>query len=178
MAATLACCPTVAQSNPETGARIPHLNRLILLLLVLFWRMAWALSGRSRRIGHRGIQWCRRTDLASAIVTKQVSESSQPLILWVGQRFNWRLGFYDVPFGLSFLFPHCPGDNTARPKILDRAPHRDCQQLDRLCNCIANVTAWLYSSKPVLHLHIRVQHTVVAQGTHTHTSRSGAATGY
>jgi len=45
---------------------------------------------------------------------------------------------------------------------LDRTPYRNCQQLDRLCNWIANVTAWLYSGKPVLHLRIRVQHAVVA----------------
>jgi len=85
--------------------------------------------------------------------------------------------FRDVPFGLSFLFPHRPSDNTARTKILDRTPCRNCQQLDRLCNWIANVTAWFHSSKPVLHLRIRVQHAVVAQGTNTHKSRSNAATG-
>jgi hypothetical protein len=77
--------------------------------------------------------------------------------------------FYDVPFGLSFLFAHHPSDNPARAKILDRTPCRNCQQLDRLCNWIANVTAWLYSSEPVLHLRIRVQHVAVAQGTkHAH----------
>ena len=53
-------------------------------------------------------------------------------------------------------------------KILDRTTCRNCQQLDRLCNWIANVTAWLYSSEPVLHLRIRVQHAIVAQGTNTH----------
>ena len=42
----------------------------------------------------------------------------------------------------------------------------------------SSLTAWLYPSKPLLHLHIRVQHTVVDQGTNTHRSRSGAATGY
>jgi hypothetical protein len=81
--------------------------------------------------------------------------------------------FCNVPFGLSFLFPHHPSDNTARTKILDRTPCRNCQQLDRLCNWIADVTAWLYSSEPVLHLRIRVQHAAVAQGTNTYTSRSG-----
>jgi hypothetical protein len=75
------------------------------------------------------------------------------------------------------VFPHRPSDNTARTKILDRTSYRYCQQLDRLCNCIANVTAWLYSSKSVLHLRIRVQHAVVAQETSTHKSRPGAATG-
>src|SRR6202008_2247077 len=39
-----------------------------------------------------------------------------------------------------------PCDDTARTKILDRTPYRNCQQPDRLCNCSANVTAWLYSS--------------------------------
>jgi uncharacterized RmlC-like cupin family protein len=60
---------------------------------------------------------------------------------------------------------------------LDRTPSRNFQQLDRLRNWIANVTAWLYSSEPVLHLRIRVQHAAVAQGTRTRRSRSGAATG-
>lgn len=76
------------------------------------------------------------------------------------------------------MSPHHPSDNTARTKILDRTPYRNCEQLDRLCNCIANVTARLYSSKPVLHLHIRVQHAVVAQKTNTHKPRSGAATAW
>jgi hypothetical protein len=83
----------------------------------------------------------------------------------------------DVPFGLSFVSPHRPSHNTARTKILDRTPYRNRQQLDRLCHCIANITAWLYSRKPVLHLRIRVQHAVVAQETNTHKSRSDAATG-
>jgi hypothetical protein len=78
----------------------------------------------------------------------------------------------DVPFGLSLLFPHRPSDGPARTKILGRTPSRHSQQLARLCNCIANVRTWLYSSKSVLHLHIRVQHTVVAQGTITHTTRA------
>jgi hypothetical protein len=90
--------------------------------------------------------------------------------------FNWRGGFRDVPFGLSFLFSHCASDNTARTKILDRTPYRNCEQLDRLCNWIANVTAWLYSSKPILHLRIRVQHAAMAQGTNTLKSSSGAGT--
>jgi hypothetical protein len=47
------------------------------------------------------------------------------------------------------------------------------QQLDRLSNWILNITPRLYSSEPVLHLRIRVQHAAVAQGTNTHTSRSG-----
>ena len=63
------------------------------------------------------------------------------------------------------MFAHHPGDNPARAKILDRTPCRNCQQLDRLCNWIANVAARLYSSEPVLHLRIRVQHVAVAQGT-------------
>jgi hypothetical protein len=75
------------------------------------------------------------------------------------------VGFRDDPFGLSFLFPYRPSDGTARTKILDRPPCRNCQQLDRLCHWIENVTAWLYSSEHVLHLRIRVQHAALAQGT-------------
>jgi len=85
--------------------------------------------------------------------------------------------FRNVPFGLSLLFLHHPSDNTARTKILDRTPRRNSQQLDRLCNWIAKVTAWLYSSEPVSHLRIRVQHAPVAQGTNTQKSRPGTATG-
>jgi hypothetical protein len=134
--------------------------------------------GASHRMDHRRIQWRKRTDLASAIVYERRIRELRLVNSLNGPRFNWRLGFRDVPFGLSFLFPHGPSDNTARTKILDRTPYRHCQQRDRLCNCIANVTAWFYSRKPVLHLHICVQHAVVAQGTNTHKSRSGAATGW
>jgi hypothetical protein len=84
--------------------------------------------------------------------------------------------FPDGPFGLSFLFPHRASDNTARTKILDRTPCCNREQLDRLCNWIANVTAWLYSSKPILHLRLRVQHSAMAQGADTHKSSSVAGT--
>ena len=97
--------------------------------------------------------------------TEDGSESYELLVLRIGGSFNERFVFCDVPFGLSFLFAHRPGDNPARAKILDRTPCRNCQQLDRLCNWIANVAARLYSSEPVLHLRIRVQHVAVAQGT-------------
>ena len=109
--------------------------------------------------------------------TEDRSESMNHLFSESGGSFNGRFGFCDVPFGLSFLFPHHPSDNPARAKILGRTSCRNCQQLDRLCNRIADVAAWLYSSEPVLHLRIRVQHATVAQGANTHKSRSGAATG-
>jgi hypothetical protein len=85
--------------------------------------------------------------------------------------------FRDDPLGLSFVFPHRPSNNTARTKILDRTPCRNCQQLDRLCDWIANVTAWLYSGEPVLHLRIRVQHAAVAQGTNTHICNKDQTSG-
>jgi hypothetical protein len=81
--------------------------------------------------------------------TEDRSENQESSILGIGRSFNWRFGFRDVPFGLSLLFSHRPGDNTARTKILDWTPCRNSQQLDRLCNWIANVTAWLYSREPV-----------------------------
>jgi hypothetical protein len=87
---------------------------------------------------------------------------------------RWVRGFRDVPFGLSFVFSHGGSDNTARTKVLGWTPHRNCQQRDCLCNCIANITAWLYSGKPVLHLRIRFQHAVVAQETTKYKSGSGA----
>ena len=108
--------------------------------------------------------------------TEDRSGSYESLILCIRGSFNGRFGFCDVPFGLSFLFPHHPSDNPARAKILDRTPCRNSQQLDRVCNWTANVTAWLYSREPVLHRRIRVQHAIVAQGTNTRKSRSGAAT--
>jgi hypothetical protein len=101
--------------------------------------------------------------LASTVVSQEhESESYESLTLLNRVKLQLEGQFRDVPFGLSLLFPHRPSDNTARTKILDRTPYRNCQQLDRLCNWIANVTAWLYSGKPVLHLRIRVQHAVVA----------------
>ena len=48
--------------------------------------------------------------LLQPLCTRDVSESS----------------VCDVPFGLSFVFPHHSGDNTARTKILDRTPYRNC----------------------------------------------------
>ena len=66
------------------------------------------------------------------------------------------------------MSPHCPGDNTACAKILDWTPSCNFQQFDRLCNWFANVTTWLYSSEPVLHLCIHIQHATVAQGTNRH----------
>jgi hypothetical protein len=125
---------------------------------------------------HRRIQWRNRMKPASAIVHERrigelrIANSLNPV------KLQWRLDFCDVPFGLSIVFPHRPGDNTTRTQILDRTPYRNAEQLDRLCNWIANITAWLYSSKPVLHLRVRVQHAVLAQETNTHTSKSGAAT--
>jgi hypothetical protein len=86
---------------------------------------------------------------------------------------QWRLGFCDVPFGLSFLFPHHRSHNIARTKILDRAFYRNCQQLDRVCHCVANVTVGLYSREPVLRLRICVQHAVVAERTNTQESQGG-----
>jgi hypothetical protein len=64
--------------------------------------------------------------------------------------------------------PHCLGDDTACTKILDWTPRRNFQQFDRVCNWFANVTTWLYSSEPVLHLRVRVQHATVAQRTNRH----------
>lgn len=69
----------------------------------------------------------------------------------------------DVSFGLHFLFSHRAGNNTARKKILGWTPRRNCQQLDRLRDRNANLAAWLYSSKPVLCMRIRDQHSGVAQ---------------
>ena len=124
------------------------------------WLQLWMTMSQStfsRRMGEGSSTSCR-------------NDSSISVIL-LARKYTY------VPFRLSFLFPHRPSDNAARAKILDRTACRNCQQLDRLCNWIANVTAWLYSSEPVLHLRIRVQHATVAQGTNTRKSRSGVAIG-
>jgi hypothetical protein len=39
----------------------------------------------------------------------------------------------------------------------------NCQQYDRLRNRLSHVSIWLYSSKPDLHLCIRIQHSVLGQ---------------
>ena len=91
----------------------------------------------------------------------------ESLILY--RSFNWRLGFRDVSFDLSFLCPLRPSDNTTRAKILDRTSYRNRQQLSLLCDRIARITTSLYLSKPVLHLRICVQHVVVAQEAKRHT---------
>jgi hypothetical protein len=158
------------------GAGIPHLNRLT-LLLCCSWRTARALSGRFTPDEVIGRSNGARTELASAIVYERRIRELRITNSLNRVKLQRRLGFRHVPFGLSLLFPHRPSDNTARTKILDRTPYRNCQQLDRLCNWIANFTAWLYTRKLVLHLRICVQYAVVAQGTNAHKSRSDVATG-
>src|ERR1700678_2336310 len=117
--------------------------------------------------------------LTSIVASREhESESYESLTLLNRLKLPLGVSFRDVPFGLSFLFPHRPGDNTARTKMLDRTPSRNYQQRDCLCHWSAYVTVWLYSSKPVLHLRIRAQHAVVVQATNTCTFRSGTATGY
>jgi hypothetical protein len=111
-------------------------------------------------------------DICSGLLCANRSEGYEPLAM--GRPSNWRLGFRYVPLRLSFLFPHRASDNTAKPKVLDRTPCCHCQQLYRLCDWIANVTVWFRSCKPVLHLRIRVQRTVLAK--EANKPRSGAAT--
>jgi hypothetical protein len=126
---------------------------------------------------------CRMQSYGSSFIVTSTGSSTEERIRelriansLIRGSFNGRFVCCDVPFGLSFLFPHHPSDNPARAKILDRTPCRNSQQLDRLCNRAANVTAWLYSREPVLHRRIRVQHAIVAQRTNTRKSRSSAVT--
>src|ERR1700744_3308865 len=117
--------------------------------------------------------------LTSIVASREhESESYESLTLLNRLKLPLGVSFRDVPFGLSFLYPHRPGDDTARTKMLDRTPSRNHQQHDCLCHWMAYLTAWLYSSKPVLHRRIRAQHAVVVQATNPCTSRSDAATGY
>jgi hypothetical protein len=48
-------------------------------------------------------------------------------------------------------------------KSMDRTSDINCQQHGRLRNRLSHVSAWLYSSKPDLHLCIRIQHPVLGQ---------------
>jgi hypothetical protein len=96
--------------------------------------------------------------LLQPLCTKDVSENyDRNSLIWVTFRLQARFSRGSI-WTISSCFLTVLADNTARAQILDRTPYRNCQQLDRLCNCIANITAWLYSSKPVMHRHIRVQH--------------------
>lgn len=74
------------------------------------------------------------------------------------------LSFRHVPIRLSFMFSHDPGDNTSRTQILDGARCLEHKLSGRLRDWIANIPARLYSREPVLHLHVRFQHPIVAQG--------------
>jgi hypothetical protein len=71
--------------------------------------------------------------------------------------------FSDVPFRLSLLLSHHIGDRPRRSEIVDGTSSINCQQLDRLRNRLSDVSVWLYSSKPDLHLCIRIQHPVLGQ---------------
>ena len=68
-----------------------------------------------------------------------------------------------VSFGLSLLLSHHVGDCPRRSEIVDGASDINCQQHDRLRNRLSHVSVWLYSSKPDLHLCIRIQHPVLGQ---------------
>jgi hypothetical protein len=61
-----------------------------------------------------------------------------------------------VPFRLPLLLSHHIGDRPRRTEIVDGTSNINCQQFDRLRNWPSDVSVWLYSSKPDLHLCIRV----------------------
>ena len=73
-------------------------------------------------------------------------------------------GFRHVPFRLSLVYPHHPGDNTCCTKVLDGARGFKHKLPARLPYRIANVAVRLYPGEPVLHRHVHVQHPIVAQG--------------
>ena len=60
---------------------------------------------------------------------------------------------------LSHHIGHCPRQS----EIVDGTSDINCQQHDRLRNPLSHVSVWLYSSKPDLHLCIRIQHPVLGQ---------------
>ena len=55
------------------------------------------------------------------------------------------------------------GDCPPRSEIVDGTSDINYQQHDRLRNRLSHVSVWLYSSKPDLHLCIRIQHPVLGQ---------------
>jgi hypothetical protein len=68
-----------------------------------------------------------------------------------------------VSFRLFLLLSHHIGDCPRRSEIVDGTSDSNCQQHDRLRNWLSHVSVWLYSSKPDLHLCIRIQHPVLGQ---------------
>src|SRR5882757_7392632 len=68
-----------------------------------------------------------------------------------------------VSFRLPLLLSHHIGDCPPRSEIVDGTSDINCQQHDRLRNRLSYVSVWLYSSKPDLHLCIRIQHPVLGQ---------------
>jgi hypothetical protein len=84
------------------------------------------------------------------------STDIKALLIHQAARCWWEARLSDVPFRLSLLLSHYIGDCPRRTKILDRTSNINCQQLDRLPHRLSHVSVWLYSSKPGLHLCIRV----------------------
>jgi hypothetical protein len=68
-----------------------------------------------------------------------------------------------TPSRLPLLLSHHIGDSPRRSEIVDGTSDINCQQHDRLRNRLSHVSVWLYSSKPNLHLCIRIQHSVLGQ---------------
>jgi hypothetical protein len=76
---------------------------------------------------------------------------------------NGGLGFRHVPLRLCLVFSHYRSYSASRTKIVDGAHCLKHELPDRLCNWIANIAVRVYSSEPVLHLHVRVQHPIMDQ---------------
>lgn len=82
--------------------------------------------------------------------------TDQNLLIYQAAKYRWEARFNDVPLRLSLLLSHYIGDRPCRAEILDGTSNINCQQLDRLPNCLSHVSVRLYSSKPGLHLRLRV----------------------
>jgi hypothetical protein len=68
-----------------------------------------------------------------------------------------------VSFRLPLLLSHHIGDCPRRSEIVGGTSDINCQQHHRLRNRLSHVSVWVYSSKPDLHLCIRIQHPVLGQ---------------
>jgi hypothetical protein len=84
------------------------------------------------------------------------STEIETLVIHQAPECWWEARFSDVPFRLSLLLSYYIGDRPRRTEILDGTSNINCQQLDRLPYRLSHVSVRLYSSKPGLHLCIRV----------------------
>lgn len=113
---------------------------------------------RTCRHHGRPLRYWRR--LCASPVPRQTAKT---LLTHQSREVGLEAWFSYVPFRLPLLLSHHIGDRPRRTEIMDGTSNINCQQLDRLRNWLSNFSVWLHSSKPDLHLCIRVEHPILAQ---------------